>query len=355
MVQALDSLARVQIQALKPYQSARRIGGSGDTWLNANESPEMAKVSYNPEQLNRYPEFQPKALIDNYANYAGVKREQLLASRGADEAIEVLIRSYCEPNQDTIVITSPTYGMYQVSADTMGVNLVSIDLDDDFQPNYEALNNCQAKLIFLCAPNNPTGTMLDHTLLADLLVKQQGKALVVVDEAYIEFCPQLSVVGMLESHPNLVITRTLSKAFALAGLRCGFTLAHPAVIQMLSKVIAPYPIARPVADIAAQALSCEGVELMQQRVAKLNQIRDDFAKSINTLRLVDYIFPATANYLLVRFVDSVNVFQKLSQQGIVLRDFASKARLANCVRISIGSEAEMQRTLDALLALDKES
>ncbi|WP_406608774.1 histidinol-phosphate transaminase [Agarivorans sp. JK6] len=346
-------LARKKIQALVPYQSARRIGGSGEVWLNANESPDVSDFSYEGEELNRYPEFQPEALINGYAAYAGVEPNQVLASRGADEAIEVLIRAFCEPNEDSISICAPTYGMYAVSAETIGVEIKTVALDANFDPDYAALAKIDSKIIFLCAPNNPTGNMLDEAKLCELLQAQKDKALVVVDEAYIEFCEELSVVKLLGDYDNLVVTRTLSKAFALAGLRCGFTVAGREVIEVMSKVIAPYPIARPVAEIAAKALTNDGLKVMRERVARLNAIRSHAVEDLSKLNIVQEIFPATGNYILVRFDDSARVFKTLGEQGIVLRDFANKPRLENCIRISIGNQQEVAATVSAIQGLER--
>ncbi|MDO6684901.1 MULTISPECIES: histidinol-phosphate transaminase [unclassified Agarivorans] len=346
-------LARKKIQALVPYQSARRIGGSGEVWLNANESPDVSDFSYEGDELNRYPEFQPAALINGYAAYAGVEPNQVLASRGADEAIEVLIRAFCEPNEDSIVICAPTYGMYSVSAETIGVEVKTVELDANFDPDYAALAQVNSKIIFLCAPNNPTGNMLNKAKLCELLSAQKDKALVVVDEAYIEFCEEQSVVKLLSDYDNLVITRTLSKAFALAGLRCGFTVAGTEVIEVMSKVIAPYPIARPVAEIAAKALTQDGLKIMRERVAKLNAIRSQAVEDLSKLNIVQEIFPATGNYILVRFDESARVFKTLGEQGIVLRDFANKPRLENCIRISIGNQQEVAATVSAIQGLER--
>jgi histidinol-phosphate aminotransferase len=346
-----NHLARADIQALVPYLSARRIGGSGDVWLNANESPDSSRFELDDSELNRYPEFQPAELIEAYAAYAGVASAQVLASRGADEGIEVLVRTFCEPGRDSIVINPPTYGMYAISAETCGVEIKTQALLEDFSPDYAALAKSDAKIIFLCAPNNPTGNLVDRVQLVALLNAQKDKALVVVDEAYIEFCIESSVVDLIDAHDNLIVFRTLSKAFALAGIRCGFTLAQSDVIAMMSKVIAPYPVPRPIAQIASQALNQDGLGIMRARVSTLNQLRSVFLEQAKALSIVTQAFPATGNYVLLRFNDSARVFTTLGKQGIVLRDFSNKPRLENCIRVTIGNAHEMQVTLDALKGL----
>ncbi len=238
---SIANLARRVVRALTPYQSARRIGGKGHVWLNANEAPLAYPFTIEGSRLNRYPECQPAEVVNGYAAYSAVNPDQVLVSRGADEAIELLIRTFCEAGQDQILICPPTYGMYAISAETCGVGIVEQPLTASRQPDWPAIADRlgDVKLVFLCSPNNPTGDLVGRDGLIALLEKAQDRAIVVVDEAYIEFCPEASVVDLLARFPNLVVTRTLSKAFALAGIRCGFTLANPEVIAMLAKVIAP--------------------------------------------------------------------------------------------------------------------
>lgn len=271
----MEKLARQQIQALTPYLSARRIGGSGDVWLNANESPFNNEYKTDFARLNRYSDCQPKAMIQAYANYAGVQPEQVLTSRGADEGIELLIRAFCEPNQDAILFCPPTYGMYAISAETFGVERKKVPLTTDWQldlPSIEA-NLDRVKLVFVCSPNNPTGNLVKRADIIKLLEMTQDRAIVVMDEAYIDFCPEASTVDLLAQYPNLAILRTLSKAFALAGLRCGFTLANAELINVLLKVIAPYPVPVPVAEIAVQALSPAGLARAKYQVLDLGANR----------------------------------------------------------------------------------
>ena len=353
----IKHLARETVQALTPYLSARRIGGNGEVWLNANESPDCSEYQLDSSKLNRYPEFQPPELINAYADYASVKNSQVLSTRGADESIEILIRTFCEPGADSILICPPTYGMYAISAETCGVAIEEVALDESFDVDYTAVEQAvikadsQVKIVFLCAPNNPTGNMLDKQKLTALLQATQGKALIVADEAYIEFCPELSQADLIAEHENLVITRTLSKAFALASIRCGFTLAQESVIEMLSKVIAPYPMPDPVAQIATQALSTSGLAVMFDRVKTLNNNRQLLQDALQEIDCVTEIFPATGNFVLVRFQDSAKVFAAFANDGIIMRDFANKPRLENCIRITIGSKAEMQATLTTLNSL----
>ena len=352
----LTGLACQRVQALTPYLSARRIGGKGHIFLNANESPRSEEYQLDCSRLNRYPECQPPEVIDRYAAYAGVNPDQVLVSRGSDEAIELLIRTFCEPGQEEILFCPPTYGMYSISAETCGVGMRTLPPLPDFQPNVPAiLDELQRgkpiKVLFFCSPNNPTGTVLDREKLLAILAATAGKSIVVVDEAYIEFCPQFSMVDLIKQYPNLVITRTLSKGFALAGLRCGFTLANAEVISLLLKVIAPYPIPEPVAQIAAQALNGTGLETMRQRVTWLNGLKAELKAELLRQPCVKEVFEKHGNFLLARFTSGSRLFQAMVDQGIILRDFGNKPMLEECVRITIGDEAEMAEVIAVLKSL----
>ncbi len=339
----MEKLARKQVQQLTPYLSARRIGGSGDVWLNANESPFDNPYQGAVSSLNRYSECQPKALIEAYASYAGVKPEQTLTSRGADEGIELLVRAYCEPGEDAILYCPPTYGMYAISAETFGVERKTVPLTSDWQLDLTGIeaNLGNVKLVFVCSPNNPTGNLIRREDIIALLEMTKDRAIVVMDEAYIDFCPEASTVDLLEQYENLAILRTMSKAFALAGLRCGYTLANEQIINVLLKVIAPYPVPIPVADIALQALSEQGLALAAAQVATLNQNRAYLAEAltaIDGLRVCE----GWGNYLLVIFPNGDALFKAAWDKGIILRN----SPVENGVRISIGDRSECESVLD---------
>ena len=353
---SIEDLARANVRALTPYQSARRLGGNGDVWLNANEFPLPVPFELSQQTLNRYPECQPKLVIERYAAYAGLSPEQVIVSRGADEGIELLMRAFCEPGKDAILFCPPTYGMYSVSAETIGIEYRTVAALDDWQLNLPAIAEQLdgVKVVYMCSPNNPTGNLINQDDIRKLLEMTAGKALLVADEAYIEFCPEATLAGWLQEYPHLVILRTLSKAFALAGLRCGFTLANKPVIDLLMKVIAPYPLATPVADVAGQALSEQGIALMRQHVAELNANRAWLFEQLPQLSVVQQVFPSETNYILARFTDSPKVFKTLWDQGIILRDQNKNPGLAGCLRISIGTRKECERLIAALQALSVE-
>lgn len=353
MSNSIEELARANVRALTPYQSARRLGGNGDVWLNANEYPLAVPFELTQQTLNRYPECQPALVIERYAAYAGLTPDQVLVCRGADEGIELLIRAFCEPGKDAVLFCPPTYGMYSVSAETIGVEYRTVAALDGWQLNLPAIADQldNVKVVYVCSPNNPTGNLINPEDIRELLEMTRGKALVVADEAYIEFCPQASLTSWLKEYPHLVIVRTLSKAFALAGLRCGFTLANAEVIALLMKVIAPYPLSTPVADIAAQALSDQGIALMKQHVSELIATREELITSLQACDCVEQVFPSDTNYVLARFSQASQVFKALGDQGIILRDQNKQPGLSGCLRISVGTREECERVISALKKL----
>ena len=354
-----ERLARPEVQALTPYQSARRIvaaaGGRGDVWLNANESAESDEYALKNGRLNRYPDAQPAEVIARYAAYAGVSPESILATRGGDEGIDLLVRTFCTGGRDAVLQFPPTYGMYSVSAETANVRVVNLTTspENGWTPDVKALEAALEKdpsiqVVFACSPNNPTGNLLSPEVVSGLIDATRGRAILVLDEAYIEFSPEDTAIDRLERAPHLVIIRTLSKAFALAGIRCGFLIGNPAVIGMIRKVIAPYPIPAPVADIAEQALSDKGIDRMKTRVAATLRRREELARALAALPGVLEVSPSASNFLLVRFAESARVFTGLWDRGIILRDQSRQPTLAGAIRITVGTDEENALLLAAL-------
>ncbi|GIU34543.1 histidinol-phosphate aminotransferase [Shewanella colwelliana] len=338
-----ERLARPELLTLQPYQSARRIGGEGQVWVNANESPFN---NSDIDGLNRYPECQPPALINAYAKYAGVTAGQVLTSRGADEAIELLIRTFCVPGKDSIACFGPTYGMYAISAQTFNVGVNALRLNDEYQlPNDIDVQVDDAKLVFICNPNNPTGTVINPAVIEQLIAKLPD-ALVVVDEAYIEFCPDYSVANLINQFDNLIVLRTLSKAFALAGARCGFMLANEMIIEMVMRVIVPYPVPLPVSNLACEALSPQGIDTMKQQVSQLKQ--NGLRLSEALLRIGAQVLPANGNFVLATFDNVTEIQNKLKQGGAVARAYKDPA-LANSIRFSFASDEQTDTLINLLI------
>ena len=275
-----EKLITKHVQKLVPYQSARRIGGHGHNFLNANESPKSEGYFLNSSSLNRYPECQPEELVERYADYAGVHKTQVIATRGSDEAIGLIVRTFCEPGVEGILIAPPTYGMYEVAANTNDALVAVAERNDDFsldaQHLIDGVKNASftVKAVFIDSPANPLGIVFPKDELIKLL-KALPDTLIVLDEAYIEFAnKEDDLTYLVNEYENLIVTRTLSKAFALAGIRCGFAIANENIIKAMLKVIDPYPICDPVAQIAVQALSDHGVEMTKERALKCNERRE---------------------------------------------------------------------------------
>ena len=351
----IQQLSAAHVRDLVPYESARRLFSGGQYWLNANESPYANDYQVDTAHFNRYPECQPKAVINGYAAYTGLSPENILVSRGADEGIELLIRAFCEPGADSISICPPTYGMYAISAHTFNIEVLKAPTKADFSLDLDALKilaeqATPPKLVFICSPNNPTGNRIAETQLHDVLTLFAGKSLVVVDEAYIEFDIAHSWHSKLSDYPHMVILRTLSKAFALAGLRCGFVLAAEQIIQVLLKVIAPYPLSEPVAQIAAQALAPQAIARMQTQVANLQSEQHTLLQACLALPGWQQIGSHNANFILFRVPQKQAVMDHLVANGMLIRDQSKQYLLDDCLRISIGSTAENQTLLNLLNA-----
>jgi histidinol-phosphate aminotransferase len=355
MSELVNKLMCENIKALKPYESARRIFAGGDsdseTWLNANESPFANDFDIDTGHFNRYPDCQPQRVLLPYSEYAGVQANQLLVSRGADEGIELLIRTFCSPGKDSILICPPTYGMYAISAETCNIGVERAPLNADFSLDVSAISAYKGKvnLVFICSPNNPTGTSIGKAQLKQVLEHFADSALVVVDEAYFEFDANNTWATELATYPNLVVLRTLSKAFALAGLRCGFTLANNDIIHSIMKVIAPYPVPEPVAQIAAQALSPKGLKQMTEQVEYLQQQSQLVKQRLSQFPELELVGDDKANFILFRHPQKQGLMDYLVANSVLIRDQSKQVNLVNCLRMTLGTQQQNEKLL-ALMA-----
>jgi len=325
----------------------------GKIWLNANENPYGKAWQVNTEFLNRYPNFQSLDLNAAYAQYAGVDVSEVMSHRGSDEAIDILIRAFCEPGEDKIMICPPTYGMYAISAQLNNNDVVKVPLVAensewtlDLAAMQDALN--QVKIVFLCNPSNPLGNTLPPAQVREVLEFTKERCLVVVDEAYIEYADCASATELLANYPHLIVTRTLSKAFGLAGIRVGFTLANADIIQALVPVLAPYPLPDLSIQIAQQALRAEALIEMRQAVIETQGERARLITALETYAWVQSIFPSVTNFVLAAVEDAESVMAHLIADGILIRNQSSQLNLPNCIRFTIGSPAENQAVIESL-------
>jgi histidinol-phosphate aminotransferase len=345
VIETTLSLARSTVLALKPYSSARSLTTRGAVFLDANENPWG--------DFNRYPDPQPARLRAALADLYAARSEEIFLGRGTDDAIDALIRTFCEAGRDAVLVCPPTYGVYEVAANLQGARVVEVftRADEGFEINPEAVLRqitSDVKLVFICSPNNPTGNLTDPSIIESLARQLERRAVIVVDEAYIEFSGQPTCRKKLAQLDNLVVLRTLSKAWGLAAVRCGVAIAHPELIKLLQKVRAPYPISTPSADIAVSALALERRIEVERRTAKIIEARERLALELGRLAFVEKVFPSRANYLLLRVQSASAVLEICRARGIILRDRSEDHGLKDYVRITVGSEEENALLLETL-------
>ncbi|MEO6801518.1 MAG: histidinol-phosphate transaminase [Rhodanobacter sp.] len=346
-------LARPEIRSMQPYSSARMEASGGAVFLNANESA-WTPLGDGGLGCNRYPESQPAALVSTLAALYGVRQEQLLVGRGSDEAIDLLVRAFCRAGQDAILIQPPTFGMYSICARIQNAGVIEVPLADDFTLDVDAVLAAvtpAVKLVFVCTPNNPSGQCAPRESLERLLQMLKGRALLVVDEAYIEFAYQRSVADLIDRYEHLAVLRTLSKAWALAGARIGCLLANPEVIALLRRIMTPYPLPLPCVAAAMAAFSEQGQAQAREHVATIRNEHERVRGALAALACVRAVLPSQANFLAVRFDDAGAVYKHLLAAGIVVRDIRHYPRLGDALRITIGTPGENDALLDVLHGL----
>lgn len=345
---------RPDLRKFTGYSSARRECTSGKIFLNANESPWNNALGYKISlPLNRYPEPQPKQLIEKMANFYGVNSDEILVTRGSDEGIDLLMRLFCRTGKDSIVICPPTYGMYEISAQLQGIKLIEVPLikKSGFQLDIQALLNSwnsTVKLIFLCSPNNPTGNLLDEEKIFTVCQKFSQHSLVIVDEAYIEYSERQSLARAIKTHKNLVVLRTFSKAFGLSGIRCGCLMADKNIIEWLGKIIAPYPISLLTEAMAVNALEDENIRLVEEQISVIRQEREKLVNFFSLHPSILKLWPSVANFILLKASNSEKLLKNCVNHGIILRDMKNKIGLENCIRVSVGLPEENDTLIKVL-------
>jgi histidinol-phosphate aminotransferase len=352
------ALLRPDLRGFAGYASARRGKASGSIWLNANEAP-LPSPADPGLALNRYPEPQPAALRARLATLYGVAAEQVLVTRGSDEGIDLLVRAFCRAGQDAVLVAPPCFGMYAVAARVQNAPLVELPLRDDRgiwtldqAALLAAVAVCNVRVVFLCSPANPTGQALTLKEVRALARSLHGRAILVIDEAYLEYSAIASASSLLAEFPCLVVLRTLSKAHALAGARIGAVLADPTVIAVLGNLAAPYPVPAPSAALALSALSPEAVAESSRRARIAVEQRERVADALRVLPGVVRVYPSQGKYLLARFANAELAFERLLAAGVVVRDMRAMPQLGDALRISIGTPAENQVLIAALTRLE---
>ena len=354
-------LARPELRSLIPYTPGRYEPGS--VRLNANESPYRAPGDATVRGLNRYPPPRPEALQNRLAEQYGVAPEELLVTRGSSEAIDVLIRAFCAAGRDGVIVCPPTFDMYRLYAGIQGAELVQVPLlraDDpaaDFAldtANVIAALNDRTKLIFICSPNNPTGLSMNPEDVESICRAAHGRALVVIDEAYMEFSSRPDFEALRQRH-DVVRLRTLSKFVSLAGVRCGALIATPRLVEFLGNVLPPYTFPTPSIELVLEALSTDSLDISCERITLLRRERDRLSKALATVPEITRVWPSDGNFLLVETRDACLFTESARRSGILVRTFASHTGLQDCVRITVGRPDQNDLLLAAVATTGSEA
>lgn len=341
----LDKLVRENIRRMTPYSSARHeFSGEATVFLDANENSFGSPLSAN---FNRYPDPLQAKLKEKISSIKGVPSQNIFLGNGSDEAIDLLYRIFCEPGKDNVLLFPPTYGMYEVCAELNDIEVRKVPLTAAFQLDMDSIEHiidANTKLIFVCSPNNPTGNSIDKSDIEILLSNFDG--LVIVDEAYINYARQKTLIPELTEYPNLVLLQTLSKAWGLAGLRLGMAFAGEPIINYLNKVKYPYNINTATQQLALEALN--NISSVNNWTRTTVEQREALKDSLLLLPFTKNVYPSDANFLLVKMDNARSVYEFLSDKGIIVRDRSKVILCDDCLRITVGTPEENKLLLDAL-------
>jgi histidinol-phosphate aminotransferase len=341
----INKLVRENIKKLKPYSSARsEFSGMARVFLDANENSYGSPLT---KWYNRYPDPLQWDVKKKISTIKNVPAGNMLLGNGSDECIDLLIRAFCNPQEDSILTCPPTYGMYEVYAHINDVKVIEVPLLPDFSLNLVGIEEAieeRTKIIFICSPNNPTGNSFDKEDIEIILNNFEG--LVVVDEAYINYSRRRSFLSELKDYPNLVVMQTFSKAWGLAALRLGITFASEEIIEVLNKIKPPYNINQSTQDLVLQAL--ENLDDVNAMIRETVKERETLAKRLAELPFVKKIYPSDANFMLVRVEDANGVYDYLKDRGIIVRNRNNVILCEGCLRITVGMEQENNELIDVL-------
>ena len=340
----INNLIRENVKVLSPYSSARDEFEDFDTadmiFLDANENP------FN-NGVNRYPDPQQASVKSILAKQNKVNPNQILLGNGSDEVLDLLFRAFCEPKVDNVITLPPTYGMYGVLANINAVENREVLLSTDFQPQMEKIFKAidqNTKIIFLCSPNNPTGNSFSEESVTTLLEHFNG--LIVIDEAYIDFSEKESWLQKLDQYPNLIITQTLSKAYGLAGIRLGICYASAEIISVLNKIKPPYNVNELTQKRALERLG--NPDIIKSEINSIIEQRSALLKVLLNISYVEKTYPTEANFILIKVDNANKRYDNLIAKGIVIRNRTTQPLCDNCLRLTIGTEEENKKLIDAL-------
>ena len=342
----INKITRENIKLMQPYSSARdefKEFTQKMVFLDANENPFENGV-------NRYPDPQQRTVKKALSEIKRINENQILLGNGSDEVLDLIFRAFCEPNKDNIITLPPTYGMYSVLANLNAIENREVILNDNFQPNVDAILaqvDENTKIIFLCSPNNPTGNSFSDESIVTLL--QNFNGLVLLDEAYIDFSEKESWLIELSDYPNLIISQTLSKAYGMAGIRLGILYASVEIITILNKIKPPYNI-----NVLTQQKALERLENYDLVIKQINDIKIFKLFLINELKKINFIekvFSTDGNFILIQVDNATERYNQVLEKGIVIRNRTTQPLSKNCLRITIGTESENTQLINVLQTL----
>ncbi|MBK6477300.1 MAG: histidinol-phosphate transaminase [Saprospiraceae bacterium] len=340
----IDALIRPNIVALKPYSSARHeFTGHGEIFLDANENP------YDTD-VNRYPDPLQQELKQVISELKNIPVDQIFLGNGSDEAIDLILRIFCNPGQDEIMVLPPTYGMYQVSADIADVKVKKVRLTEDFQPDLESIRQSMGentKVLFLCSPNNPSGNLIGIEKVKQILGFFKG--IVVIDEAYIDFCPESTTMPMIGLYDRLIVLQTLSKAWGMAAIRLGMAFSSADIISYFNKVKAPYNI-----NILTQRFALDRLnkrQAMREQTSEILNEKHKLMTLLPSIPCVQKVFPSDANFLLIKVTQADRIYEALVVKGIVVRNRSKEPGCENALRVTIGKPKENELLIQTLKLL----
>lgn len=339
----IKNLVRKNILSLKPYSSARdEFEGENGIFLDANENPFG--------ELNRYPDPYQLKIKQRLSELNQIPSENIFLGNGSDEVIDLAFRIFCEPKKDKVLIFSPTYGMYEVSANINDVELINVELNKDFQIDLENLkpylNDENLKIIFICSPNNPTGNSIKNIKY----ILENFHGIVFIDEAYIDFSPEESFRNQIKNYPNLIVSQTFSKAWGMASVRVGIAYASEEIIKFSNKVKPPYNISQLNQDAILNTLNDENISQVSENIKIILEEKKSVIQNLEKLDLVKKIFPSDANFILIEVDNANSVYQELVNQNVIIRNRNSVIK--NCLRITVGSPDENKKLIETLQNID---
>ena len=349
----IKDLVRPEVLNLKPYVPAKKV--LDKVRLNANESPYSVTQSASESCLNLYPDARPDQIRSAVSSYLDLPNENIVITRGSTEAIDVAIRTFCIPKKDGILVFPPTFEMYKFYADVQGIKMHTILLDD--QNGYaldmkaiEMFDPSQSKLTFICSPSNPLGHTLSNESIYRICDHFSKSGLIVLDGAYVEFDDDNIYKNILSRFENVIMLRTLSKAFGLAGVRCGALISSEEICQYIERVIPPYSFSTPAVNSVIESLSDDGIKKSQRNIKVILDDRKWLSQELESLSDVMEVYPSHTNFILVRVNDAKEFCQKAKDSGFLLRDVSYQPLLNNCIRITVGNTDQNQKLINGLRA-----